>query len=69
MDRNERTKEKEKKIQKKRPFFYMISSWKQNTPGLNFRKVRISFRDSFFRFQNFLYCRHSKRICLLVSME
>jgi len=47
---------------------YVIFSWKQKAPGLNSRKVRMSLNNSLFRFQDFLYCGHSKRICLLVSI-
>ena len=49
-------------------FFYIMLSWKQNTLGLNSRKVRISFRDTLFRFQDFLYYRHLNRICFLISI-
>ena len=44
-------------------------SWKQNTLELNSKKVRISFRDFLFRFQDFLYCRYSNKIYLLIFME
>ena len=43
--------------------------WKQNTPGLNSKNVRILLRDSLFRFQDFLYCAQSNKICLLISIE
>ena len=32
-----------------------MSSWKQNIPGLSLRNMRISLRDSYFGFHNFLY--------------
>ena len=38
---------------------HIIPSWKQKALGLNSRKVRTSFRDSLFGFQDLLYHKHS----------
>jgi len=45
-----------------------LLSWKQNAPGLNSRKVRISLRDLHLGFHDFIYCTHPCRICALVSI-
>ena len=47
----------------------MILSWKQNTSGLNSKNIRILLRDSFFRFQDFLFYIQSNKMILSVSIE
>ena len=59
--RKERKKEERKKKKNRRPSNYFVivekkrrkmPSWKQNMPGLNLRKVRISLREYCLGFYN-----------------
>ena len=44
-------------------------SWKQNALGLNLRNIRISLRDFFLEFYNFIYYIQPFKIYDLVSMK
>ena len=43
-----------------------MSFWEQNTPGLNSRNIRISLRDSYLGFHDFIYYIHSYKMCILI---
>ena len=69
--RKEKRKGKEEKSKRPSSYFvvaeerkgvYVMPSWRQNMPGLNSRKVRISFRESHLGFHNCWCCSQSYMI-------